>query len=153
MRIKVLFGVLRDSCCSVPQSLRPRGLQHTRLPCPSLSLRVCSNSCPLSRWCHPTISLSMYCSLLLPWVFPSFRIFSNELWNMFIWLSCLVAREKRLIKCLIFLTILNYVNDLLATLTFCHFFFLKSICKYFLPFLFFHLVYGSLCCAEALKFK
>ena len=37
-------------------SLRPHGLQHTRLPCPSLSPGVCSNSCPLSRWCHPTIS-------------------------------------------------------------------------------------------------
>ena len=35
------------------------GLQHTRLPCPSLSLRVCSNSCPLSQWRHPTISSSV----------------------------------------------------------------------------------------------
>ena len=34
----------------------PRGLQHARLPCPSPSAGVCSNSCPLSRWCHPTIS-------------------------------------------------------------------------------------------------
>ena len=34
-------------------------LQHTRLPCPSLSPRVCSNFCPLSRWCHPTISSSV----------------------------------------------------------------------------------------------
>ena len=31
---------------------------HARLPCPSLSPRVCSNSCPLSQWCHPTISSS-----------------------------------------------------------------------------------------------
>ena len=31
-------------------------LQHTSVPCPSLSLWVCSNSCPLSQWCHPTIS-------------------------------------------------------------------------------------------------
>ena len=38
------------------QLLWPRGPQHTRLPCPSLSTRVCSNSCPLCRWCHPTIS-------------------------------------------------------------------------------------------------
>ena len=48
-------------CCSVAvmsDSLRPRGLQHIRLPCLSLSLRVCSNSCPLSWWCHPTISSS-----------------------------------------------------------------------------------------------
>ena len=34
-------------------------LQHTRLPCPSPSTRVCSNSCPLSQWCHPTISYSV----------------------------------------------------------------------------------------------
>ena len=33
--------------------------QHARLPCPSPSPRVCSNSCPLSRWCHPTISSSV----------------------------------------------------------------------------------------------
>ena len=37
-------------------SLRSHGLQHSRLPCPSLSPRVCSNSCPLSQWCHPTTS-------------------------------------------------------------------------------------------------
>ena len=37
-------------------SLWPHGLQHTRLPCPSSTPRVYSNSCPLSRWCHPTIS-------------------------------------------------------------------------------------------------
>ena len=37
-------------------SLWPQGLWHTRLPCPSLSPRVCSNSCPLSQWCHPTTS-------------------------------------------------------------------------------------------------
>ena len=39
-------------------TLWPNGLQHARLPCPSLSPRVCSNSCPLSRWCHLTISSS-----------------------------------------------------------------------------------------------
>ena len=39
-------------------SLQPRGLQHTRPPCPSPMPRVYSNSCPLSRWCHPTISSS-----------------------------------------------------------------------------------------------
>ena len=40
-------------------SLRPHGLQHTRLPCPSPSPRAYSHSCPLSRWCHPTISSSV----------------------------------------------------------------------------------------------
>ena len=45
--------------CSVTQTcltLPPHGLQHSRLPYPSLSPRVCSNSCPLSQWCHPAIS-------------------------------------------------------------------------------------------------
>ena len=42
----------------VSNSLQPHGLQHTRLPCPSL-IRAYSNSCPLSWWCHPTISSSV----------------------------------------------------------------------------------------------
>ena len=50
--------------CSVTQFscvwlFRPHGLQRARLPCPSLSLGVCSNSCPLSWWCHSTISSSV----------------------------------------------------------------------------------------------
>ena len=40
-------------------SLRPHRLQHTRLPCPSPTHGVYSNSCPLSQWCHPTISFSV----------------------------------------------------------------------------------------------
>ena len=43
----------------VPNSLWPHGLQHARLPCPSPSSRVCSNSCPSSQWCQPTISSSV----------------------------------------------------------------------------------------------
>ena len=39
-------------------SLWLHGLQHARLPCPSPSPRACSNSCPLSQWCHPIISSS-----------------------------------------------------------------------------------------------
>ena len=39
-----------------PTLLWPRGLQHVRLPCLSTSPGACSNSCPLSWWCHPTIS-------------------------------------------------------------------------------------------------
>ena len=48
-------------CCSIAKScptLRPHGLQHLRFPCPSLSPRVCSNSCPVSQWCYLTISSS-----------------------------------------------------------------------------------------------
>ena len=40
-------------------SLRPHGLQHAGPPCPSPTPRVYSNSCPLSWWCHPTISSSV----------------------------------------------------------------------------------------------
>ena len=40
-------------------SLQPHGLQHARLPCPSPTSRVCSNSCPSGRWCHPAISSSV----------------------------------------------------------------------------------------------
>ena len=40
-------------------SLQSHGLQHARPPCPSPSPRGCSNSCPLSGWCHPTISSSV----------------------------------------------------------------------------------------------
>ena len=40
-------------------SLWPHGLQHARLPCPSPTPRACSNSCPLSQWCHPTMSSSV----------------------------------------------------------------------------------------------
>ena len=50
-------------CCSVTQScptlLYPVGLQPTRVPCPSPSPGVCSNSCPLSQCCHPAISFSV----------------------------------------------------------------------------------------------
>ena len=40
-------------------SLRPHELRHARLPCSLLSPRACPNSCPLSQWCHPTISSSV----------------------------------------------------------------------------------------------
>ena len=51
--------LLFSSCWVVSDSLQPHGLQHTRLPGPSLSPGVCSNSCPLSWWCHPTILSSV----------------------------------------------------------------------------------------------
>ena len=55
----------KNSCVYAVQSLSlvwlfaTPGLQYTSLPLPSLSPRVCSNSCPLSWWCHPTISSSV----------------------------------------------------------------------------------------------
>ena len=46
------------TCSILSSSLCPHGLQHARLPCPSLIPGACSNSCPQSRWCHPAISSS-----------------------------------------------------------------------------------------------
>ena len=54
-----LLCSLQFSCSVVSDSLWPHGLQHTRPPCPSPTPRVYSNSCPLSRWCHPTTSSSV----------------------------------------------------------------------------------------------
>ena len=58
-------------------SLWPHGLQHARLPCPSPTPRAYSNSCPLSRCCHPTISSSVVPFSCLQ-SFPSIRVFSSE---------------------------------------------------------------------------
>ena len=64
---------------SVPSShsvvsycFRPRGLQHTKLPCPSPTPGDCSNSHPLSRWCYPTISSSV-----VPFS-PAFNLSQNQ---------------------------------------------------------------------------
>ena len=65
LTISLLFSRLVMS-----DSLWPHGLQHTRLPYPLLSPRVCSNSCPLSQWCHPTISYSVVPSSFCPQSFP-----------------------------------------------------------------------------------
>ena len=77
---QVLFtpsATLLFSHSVVFHSLRPHGLQHSRLPYPSPSPRACSNSCALSWWCHPTISSSVipFSSCLQP---SSIRVFSNE---------------------------------------------------------------------------
>ena len=51
--------LLLFSCSVMSDYLWPHGLQHARLPCPSPPLRLCSHSCPMSQWCHPTISSSI----------------------------------------------------------------------------------------------
>ena len=66
--------LLLFSCSVVSSSLWPHGLQYSRLSCPSLSPRSYRNSCPLSRWCHPTISSSVT-SFSCPQSFPASRSF------------------------------------------------------------------------------
>ena len=58
-------------------SLQPHRLQHSRLPCSSLSCGICSDSWPLSRWCHPTISSSV-ASFSCSQSFPASRSCSKE---------------------------------------------------------------------------
>ena len=53
------FSSVQFSCSVMSDSWRPHGLQHARFPCPSPTPRACSNSCPSSQWCHPTISSSV----------------------------------------------------------------------------------------------
>ena len=74
----ILFSSVQFSRSVMSDSLRPHGLQHTRPPCPSPAPGVYSNSSPLSRWCHPTISSSVIPFSLLPSIFPSIRVFSDE---------------------------------------------------------------------------
>ena len=52
-------GSVQFSHSVVSDFLRPHGLEHTRLSCPSPAPRACLNSCPSSQWCHPTISSSV----------------------------------------------------------------------------------------------
>ena len=53
------YLLLLFSCSVMSNSLWPHGLQHAKLPCPSLSPGVCPNACPLCRWCHPTVLSSV----------------------------------------------------------------------------------------------
>ena len=91
------------SCPVVSDTMWPLGLQHARLLCPLPSPRACSDSCPLSRWCHPTISSSVVPFLLLPSVFPSIRVFSDVSalhirWPKY-WSSVVAAIKIKLPQC------------------------------------------------------
>ena len=75
-------------CSGMSDSLQPHGLQHSRLPCPSLSPGVCSDSCPLNPWCHPTVSFSVTSFSLFPQSFlesvsfPMSQLFSSGSWSI-----------------------------------------------------------------------
>ena len=72
------FASVQFSCSVVSNSFRPHEPQHTRPPCPSPTPRVHPNLCPLSRWCHPTISSSVVPFSSCLQSFPSIRVVSNE---------------------------------------------------------------------------
>ena len=109
------------SCVQLFASLQLHGLQHARLPCPSLSLRVCSDLCPLNWWCHSTISSSVV-PFSSPQSFPASGSFpmswlsssssqSNTDSASFInfYFQSIVVRKKILGVILIFLNVLRLV--------------------------------------------
>ena len=81
LKVKVLvtqFSLFQFSPSVVSDSLWPHESQHTRPPCPSPTRGVYPKPCPLSRWCHPTISSSVVPFSYCPQSFTSIRVFSNE---------------------------------------------------------------------------
>ena len=73
------FTSVQFTSSVMSDSLRPHGLQHARLPCPSPTPRVHSNLCPMSWWCHPTISSSVVPSP------PALNLFQHQ--GLFQWVS------------------------------------------------------------------
>ena len=73
--LEVLATAIRESVqfsrSVISNSLQHHGLQHARLPCPSPIPGACSNSCPSSQWCHPTISSSVVPFSSCPQSFPA----------------------------------------------------------------------------------
>ena len=62
----------------VYNSLKPHGLQHSRIPCPSASPRACSNSCPTESVVSSNHLVLCHPFLLPPSIFPSIKVFFNE---------------------------------------------------------------------------
>ena len=119
------FSSIQFSHSVVSDSLRPHELQHARPPCPSPAPGVYPNSCPLSGWCHPTLSSSVIPFSSCSQSFPASGYFP---------------------MCLLFIFVGQSIGASAS---------LVIICKYFLPFsrLSFHFVSGFLCCAKAFKFN
>ena len=86
LKCMLQFRSVQSSHSVVSDSLWLHRLQHARPPCPSPTPRAHSNSCPLSRWWHPTISASVV-SFSICLQSPSIRVFSNELVLHIRWLK------------------------------------------------------------------
>ena len=79
----ISFSSVQFSCSVMSDSLQPHGLQHARPPCPSPTPWVYPNSCPLSRWCHPTTSSSVAPFSSCPQSFPASGSFQMS--QLFAW--------------------------------------------------------------------
>ena len=76
--VNFLVFLLLFSCSVMSDSLQPHGLLHARLPCPSLSPRVCSHFMFIESVMPSNCLILCFPLLLLPSIFPSIRVFSNE---------------------------------------------------------------------------
>ena len=76
IKLVIKHPLLSFSYSVVSDFLQPHEWQHARLPCPSLSPGICSNSFPLSWWCHPTISSSVSPFSSCPQSFPASESFT-----------------------------------------------------------------------------
>ena len=81
--LKIIIVIYQFSRSVVSDSLRPRGPQHTRPPCPSPPPGVHPNPCPLSQWCHPIISSSVVPFSSCPQSFPASGSFQMS--QLFAW--------------------------------------------------------------------
>ena len=95
----------------VSNSLQPHEPQHTRPPCPSPTPRVYPNSCPLSRWCHPTISSCVVPFSSCPQSFPASGSFQLKYFKVIHW-EFKMGREEIILKTIFLLkTIFFYVEN------------------------------------------
>ena len=85
-RVSTQWSSVQFSCSVVSDSLWPHELQHARLPCPSPTPEVYSNSCPLSWWCYLTISSSV-----VPFC-PAFNLSQHQ--GLFKWVSSFIRWPK-----------------------------------------------------------
>ena len=105
------------------------GLQHARLPCPSPTPGACSNSCPLSRWCHPTISSSASLTtlkLLTEWITTNCGKFfkRREYQTAFptSWETCMQVKKQQLE-----LDMEKWIGSTVGKAVYCHPAYLTSI--------------------------
>ena len=108
--ITILISV-QFSCSVVSDSLRPYGLQHIRFPYASPTPRACSNSCPSSWWCHPTIQLYYFYYILynnyitsssyitfVVWIYPSVcRLVTNLCFHLDLSCKFKIHKSKGLV--------------------------------------------------------
>ena len=105
--LKLLLSLLLFSHLVVSNRLfTTHGLQHARLPCPPPSPRACSNSCPLSRWCHPTI---------LSFVIPFFSCVQSLPASVSFQMSRLFASDGQIIETLLSLYVPKYDNSCISS--------------------------------------